>query len=161
MARLARHFLILLAAIPTFAMAFPTTSRATRLYGGDIAAITPGGEDKPVTGKAMYLADGIYSKTASVVDGKLTLSPKAFPDDGLGVLLRVLKRRAGTEGEIDTAIDHVVLAIEALDSRAVRKHGYSESKEEAELDIAAFTAEADAARERLGLPPRKVAKTEV
>ena len=134
----------LLLVLPPLTMAtFPATSRAARLYGGDILAITPN-EHSPATNKKLYVKDGQFSKTASVKDGALVLT--GYTDDGLAPILSVLKRRAGIDAETDTAIAHITLAIKALDDRAVRIHNYKDSADEAAIDLTEFNETVEKAR---------------
>ena len=88
-----------------------------------------------------FLKAGPYGNHIRVEqDGSLVCSKKIYPDDLLGLVATLLSSRADADKDVGVAHAHVLAAIAAMDARAVKRHGYSYSPEEKDVDASVFQA---------------------
>lgn len=115
-------------------------SRLLRLYASsenNRGLWVAGNPDESVNN--CFLKAGGYGNHMRVEqDGSLVCSKKIYPDDLLGLVATLLASRADSDKDVGVAHAHVLAAIAALDARAVKRHGYSYSPEEKDVDTAVF-----------------------
>lgn len=75
---------------------------------------------------------GAYGKYFTVQeDGKIIIDPKAYPDDIAAFVSGSIKSNPTISAEIK---NHLLVFLDAMDDRAVQRHGYSHSPEERDYE---------------------------
>lgn len=91
--------------------------------------------DKNKEYDVLKFEDGTLRKNVKVEGNKLIFNFKnsesgCYPDDALAIIRDILQSYPNKDEETLEAVSHIQKAIETLDQRALKKHGYNGSKEE-------------------------------
>lgn len=79
------------------------------------------------------LAPGEYMNGGVVVnpDGSILLKPKVYADDAVSFIAGCIKTNPTIDDEIK---QHLLRFVDAMDARAVKRHGYSNAPDEAAFE---------------------------
>lgn len=98
----------------------------------------PDGTGELVKGRIFQGPSGQYKHITANPDGSITVGAKAFVDDAIAFFSAAIS----SNPTIDDGIkQHLIAFVDAMDARAVAKHGYSGSAEDAAINWNATTPE--------------------